>query len=228
MTDHEAAAQSAGPAPLDRFVRLCVPLTGFTAYELRSTGMAQLYFDTARREIGHRSLDAFLGVWEEAHQGGLGPSRLPALERELARALIYLWYTGAFPRIAPAAHAELRRDRPNQEFVASPESYPEGLVWRAFGGHPAGAKPPGFGTWGDEPPVLPTEAEIAARIAAEGAGPGGAVTYDADSYGSAGESGGSTPAHLLPGPRSSRAVSPSAVPPASSHPVRETSPEAGE
>ena len=99
---------------LDRFVRLCVPLTGFTAYDLHGTGMAQLYYDTARRELSPAHLDSFLGVWEEAYGKKQGPAQLPAKEKEIARALVYLWYTGAFPRIAPAVHAELRREGPNR------------------------------------------------------------------------------------------------------------------
>jgi hypothetical protein len=199
---------------LDRFVRLCVPLTGFTAYDLHGTGMTQLYYDTARRELGPAQLDSFFCVWEEAYGKKQGPAQLPAKEKEIARALVYLWYTGAFPRIAPAVHAELRREAPNREFMASPTSYPEGLVWRAFGGHPAGAKPPGFGTWAPAPPELPSEAQIAEQIAREAGSVAGraSTAYDSAVYGAIEDDGDGVPAHLLPGARVSRSVSPSAVP----------------
>ncbi|MFI0977173.1 hypothetical protein ACH4SP_09105 [Streptomyces sp. NPDC021093] len=210
----EAAAVE---APLTRFVRLCVPLTGFGAYDLHGTGMAQLYLDTARREVGAKHFADFLDVWEELLRTGQGPVQLPALERELGRALVYLWYTGAWPRLAPAVHAELRRERPNAESMASPTSYPEGLVWRSFGGHPAGAKPPGFGTWADDPPVLPAEAEIAREVLASSA------AYDPADYGPSDAVAQEVPGHLLPGARTSRSVPPSAVPFAAPHPepVRE-------
>ena len=74
---------------------------------------------------------------------------------EVARALTYLWYTGAWPRLAREAHGQLGGDKANVEFIVSPEAYTEGLVWRTFGGHPAGAKAPGFGTWALPPPALP-------------------------------------------------------------------------
>ncbi|MEU8893862.1 hypothetical protein [Streptomyces sp. NPDC048442] len=206
----------AGPVedPLTRFVRLCVPLTGFAAYDLHGTGMAQLYLDTARREVGATHFASFLEVWEELLKAGQGPVQLPKHERELARALVYLWYTGAWPRLAPAVHAQLRRERPNTESMASPTSYPEGLVWRSFGGHPSGAKPPGFGTWADNPPALPTEAEIAQVVLA---------AYEPEHYGPTGAVAQDVPAHLLPGARASRSVPPSAVPFAAPHPepVRE-------
>lgn len=220
-----------GPAvdPLvERFVRLCVPLTGFTGYDLHGTGMARLYFDTARRELGDGHFTEFLSTWEQEWGDGKGPAELPAKEREIARALVYLWYTGAWPRIAPAVHAELRRDRPNGEFMASATSYPEGLVWRAFRGHPGGAKPPGFGTWAYPPPQLPTEAQIAEAIkprsADEGEAAAGAYAYAPRAYGAVTDTldEESVPAHLLPGARVSRSVVPSAVPASAPDPAPDT------
>ncbi|MGC4947081.1 hypothetical protein ACLQ2N_12900 [Streptomyces sp. DT224] len=38
-------------------------------------------------------------------------------------------------------------------FVVSPDAYTEGLLWRAIGAHPAGAKAPGYGSWAS-PPAL--------------------------------------------------------------------------
>jgi hypothetical protein len=56
--------------------------------------------------------------------------------------------------LAPEAHGLLRREAANIEFVVSPDAYTEGLVWRTFNGHPAGAKAPGFATWALQPPPL--------------------------------------------------------------------------
>ncbi|WP_447002255.1 hypothetical protein ACRAKI_21230 [Saccharothrix isguenensis] len=36
-------------------------------------------------------------------------------------------------------------------FVVSPEAYTEGLLWRAIGAHPSGAKAPGYGSWANPP-----------------------------------------------------------------------------
>ncbi|WP_405449758.1 hypothetical protein OG350_24170 [Streptomyces achromogenes] len=38
-------------------------------------------------------------------------------------------------------------------FVVSPDAYTEGLLWRAIGAHPSGAKAPGYGSWVN-PPVF--------------------------------------------------------------------------
>ncbi|MFF4172365.1 hypothetical protein [Streptomyces sp. NPDC001744] len=38
-------------------------------------------------------------------------------------------------------------------FVVSPDAYTEGLLWRAIGAHPSGAKAPGYGSWA-QPPVF--------------------------------------------------------------------------
>ncbi len=180
------------------FVTLCVPLTGFPAYDLHGTGMAELYLDTARGQVGAERFAAFLAAWRAAVGKGAGPDTLSPVHREVARAVTYLWYTGAWPRLAPAAHAELRRQMANTEFMASAGSYPEGLVWRTFNGHPGGAKPPGYATWAMKPPPVATEAQIRAALR----------TSQAASPPVSGE----VPPHLLPGFRSAPSVSPSEVP----------------
>lgn len=46
------------------------------------------------------------------------------------------------------AHA---RDGRKPLFVVSPDAYTEGLLWRAIGAHPSGAKAPGYGSWANPP-----------------------------------------------------------------------------
>lgn len=132
-----------------RFAELGAALTGFAPYDLLATGMADLYLATARNQVGTAVLEAVL----EAVDRDLNALR--GADLEVARALTYLWYTGAWPQLAPEAHGLLRRAAPNIEFIVSPEAYTEGLVWRTFNGHPAGAKAPGFATWALKPPPLP-------------------------------------------------------------------------
>jgi hypothetical protein len=45
------------------------------------------------------------------------------------------------------------RDGRTPPFVVSPDAYTEGLLWRAIGAHPSGAKAPGYGSWAS-PPVF--------------------------------------------------------------------------
>ncbi len=132
-----------------QFAQRCAALTGFEPYDLLATGMADLYLETARDQVGATVVDAVLDAVDQ------DPNALSGTELEVARALTYLWYTGAWPRLAPEAHGLLRREAANVEFVVSPDAYPEGLVWRTFNGHPAGAKAPGFATWALKPPPLP-------------------------------------------------------------------------
>jgi hypothetical protein len=131
-----------------RFAQRSSVLTGFQPYDLLATGMAEAYLATARHQVGAAALDAALDAAEH------DPDSLSGIDLEVARAVTYLWYTGAWPRLAPEAHGLLRREAANIEFVVSPESYTEGLVWRTFNGHPAGAKAPGFATWALRPPPL--------------------------------------------------------------------------
>ncbi|MGH3913074.1 MAG: hypothetical protein ACRDTC_06650 [Pseudonocardiaceae bacterium] len=131
-----------------RFAERSMALTGFALYDLLATGMADLYLATARDQVGTAVLDEVLSAVEEDLDS------LSGTELEVARALTYLWYTGAWPQLAPEAHGALRREAANVEFVVSPDAYTEGLVWRTFNGHPAGAKAPGFATWALKPPPL--------------------------------------------------------------------------
>jgi hypothetical protein len=144
-----------------RFAQRCAVLTGFELYDLLATGMADLYLATARNQVGAAVLDKVLSVVDR------DPDSLSGTELEVARALTYLWYTGAWPRLAPEAHGLLRRETANIEFIASPDAYTEGLVWRTFNGHPAGAKAPGFATWALKPPPL-SWAEPPVPVAAPG------------------------------------------------------------
>lgn len=129
-----------------RFAQRCAVLTGFKLFDLLATGVADLYFATARDQVGAAVVDAVLAAVDR------DPAALSGTDLEVARALTYLWYTGAWPRLAPEAHGLLRREMANIEFVVSPDAYTEGLVWRTFDGHPGGAKAPGFGTWAFKPP----------------------------------------------------------------------------
>jgi hypothetical protein len=99
---------------------------------------------------------------------------LPDAELVLAAvcALTEMWYLGHWPALPAEAYALLTKNYgdhtdtmapavremttkgvpPNVSFVVSPQSYVESLVWRTFvGGHPLGAKPPGFGSWAVPP-----------------------------------------------------------------------------
>ncbi|MEU2393531.1 hypothetical protein [Streptomyces sp. NPDC007369] len=189
---------------VEDFVGLCVPLTGFPAFDLYATGMAERYLETARHQIGPDRFDEFRAAWTAAASARGGPQDLSPVHLEVARALTYMWLTGAWPRLAPAAHAALRREMANEEFVVAPEAYVEGLVWRTFHGHPSGAKPPGFGTWAVRPPAQPDTAALREDL--------GIGEFPCRTGLAAEVAPDAVPDHLLPGYRASRSIPPSAVP----------------
>ncbi|GGY01876.1 hypothetical protein [Streptomyces hiroshimensis] len=149
------------PAPsLDDFLTASAALTGFDAFELHATGMAELYHDTAREQVGDAALGRLLDALAAA--GGDPDGIADEIARDIARALAHTWYLGVWPQLAASVHTALGRQQANAAFTVSPEAYTEGLVWRTFHGHPAGAKPPGFGTWADPPPGAPAVARAGA------------------------------------------------------------------
>ncbi|MGK5549681.1 hypothetical protein ACSNOH_33905, partial [Streptomyces sp. URMC 127] len=140
-------------ASLDDFITASAALTGFDAFDLHATGMAARYHETALEQVGRPALGRFLHALAAA--GGDPDAISGETDRDIARAIAHMWYLGVWPQLAAPVHAALGRERANTAFTVSPEAYAEGLVWRTFGGHPAGAKPPGFGTWADPPPGAP-------------------------------------------------------------------------
>ncbi|MFM8005661.1 MAG: hypothetical protein ACKO86_12135, partial [Dolichospermum sp.] len=71
----------------------------------------------------------------------------------VARNIIKLWYTATWEKLPPAWEAWYGAGKENSHFIPSPQAYPEGLVWRAIGVNPPGAKGPGYGTWSEPPSV---------------------------------------------------------------------------
>ena len=64
---------------------------------------------------------------------------------------------------AGASRRRLRRSRP---VTASPQAYPDALLWRAVGSNPPGAKAPGYASWAHPPVFPPIPGEQAVPVAA--------------------------------------------------------------
>lgn len=191
------------PGNVQKFIEQCVVLTGFSEFDLHATGMGEAYLETARDQVGPARFEKFLKTLAQRKGALVKPEDLDPTDREIARAVVYLWYTGAWPRLAEAAHTELRPNAANTEFVVSAGSYVEGLVWHTFNGHPVGARPPGFGTWSVPPAELPSIDQIAREC--------GLSQGHEDGHPDGVEA--ATLARLRhPGPPTARHVAPSAVP----------------
>jgi hypothetical protein len=151
-------------ARLERFLELSAELTAFKVFELHGTGIAGDFMKTVEEIVGAAVLDAMLDIHGKLpKEGPNGLDRKGVVSRELlgnsrvgpvARNIIKLWYTGTWNRL-PSAWSERYGPAPrDRTFVVSPASYIEGLMWKAIGAHPAGAKGPGYGSW-RHPPKIP-------------------------------------------------------------------------
>jgi hypothetical protein len=142
------------PAELRTFIDLSVALTGFTEADLQSTGLVMLYFDELALVVGRTIRGRFL----KQAAGAPGTAMKDGnLWQPLAQNLLRLWYLGQWKRMPECwakAHFDDASRKDYDEFgrdadrVISPRSYQEGLVWRAIGVNPPGAKQPGFASWG--------------------------------------------------------------------------------
>ena|SRR5690349_71727 len=132
------------------FLTLCCELTGYDEYDLRGTGQLAAHLDTVDRQVGAGYLDGLLG---------LRPVPDDRTVRTAVRgAITKLWYVGIWAALPDPVYAILNgladgRLAPNITYIPSNEAYLNGLVWPAFGGHPMGGKPPGFGSWSTPPEV---------------------------------------------------------------------------
>ncbi len=71
----------------------------------------------------------------------------------LARNIISLWYLGIWNELPWYWWLQHGIGATNETRVVSSEAYKEGLLWRAMGAHPPGAKQPGYGSWSLPPQI---------------------------------------------------------------------------
>ncbi|WP_043267699.1 hypothetical protein [Streptomyces sp. CT34] len=161
----------------EQFVEMSVPLTGFHPEDLYATGMVEKYRDTLVERIGPgRAIDLYThyesvgkettALGREFYIPDPPPWPQDVLLADAARAVVKMWYVGAWYGLTSSAgEAKLREEQnayadvvpalPNVAFMVSPDAYVNGLVWKLSGGHPPGAKPTGYGSWSAEPAPIP-------------------------------------------------------------------------
>ena len=167
---------------LQRFLDFSSEVTAFAVFDLLGTGMADDYMKTVDVIVGPATLDELLQAYADLLQATPGVSavdRKPAMSREIlgstklgpiARNIIKLWYSGTWYKLSAAWSERFGPAPGDHTFVVSPSSYIEGLLWKAIGAHPAGAKAPGYGSWafppripefeGDPAPAKPNHASV--------------------------------------------------------------------
>jgi hypothetical protein len=156
----------------DRFLSFSSEVTAFTVFDLRGTGQAESYLSTVVRVVGEQTLtellDAYAGTARQ-------PRRLEAdifgSEKlgPIARNIIKLWYVGVWYSLPPAWIDRFGALEHDGTFTASAGAYPEGLLWRATGANPPGARAPGYGSWAHAPTFPPIPGDETAQPAAAAA-----------------------------------------------------------
>lgn len=150
-------------SPLHQFILGSVTLTGFNAAELWGTGLVRTYFDLLPSIVGEAMFGNFLTRWRYTYLRGEGDEEL--LEElvttqifedpdfgPIARNLVALWYTGMWNQLPAEWRNRNGASAQDITFIVSPQSYTEGLAWKAIHAHPPAAKPTGFGSWALPPP----------------------------------------------------------------------------
>jgi len=124
--------------------------------------MAKAYFSAAAEIVGLDVLRQIAGVYQRAvaDAGGDPDSLMRGLRAHLfaqsklgpvTRNLVKLWYSGYWYQLPDEWRKRHGTSERDVTFAVSAESYTEGLLWKAVGSNPPGAKAPGYGTWGDPP-----------------------------------------------------------------------------
>ena len=155
MSDHSAR--------IDEFVAFSSAVTGFSDFRLRGTGQVAAYLATLDEIVGEHVVGDLLAAFGGVARDDTDQKAVQrALRRDIfsddrlgpvARALIKLWYTGTWYELPAEWREYYGHTGLDRTFVVSASSYTEGLLWPAIGANPAGAKPPGYGTWALPPQV---------------------------------------------------------------------------
>ncbi|MFF6828442.1 hypothetical protein [Streptomyces longwoodensis] len=168
--------ETSAETELRAFVKFSATVTGFSEFDLWGTGQAEAYHRTAVQRLGPEGLQAAMASDPSADPAGPAD---PAVKSIIKLWYVGVWYrpeqagrldvaawtapgrSGGKPAVPEGSEAtpavpegsRAEGDRSSPPFVVSPAAYTEGLLWRAIGAHPSGAKAPGYGSWAT-PPAL--------------------------------------------------------------------------
>jgi hypothetical protein len=149
--------------PVERFIDLSAALTGFRRVDLLGTGKARVYYDEIVAIVGERIVSRLMAVGASVieRHGAAGVEdelRRRILDDELlgplSRNVMVMWYLGQWDQLPAEWRDRHGASALDEDRVISAAAYTEGLVWKAIGAHPQGAKPQGFGAWSFPPPDL--------------------------------------------------------------------------
>jgi hypothetical protein len=144
------------------FLAFSAEVTAFSEFDLEGTGQAESYADAVTSVVGEATLRELLDVYNRAEAG---EDRKAWLYRAifsdeklgpLARNIIKMWYVGIWYELPPEWTESFGALENDVTFSVSPAAYTEGLLWRAIGANPPGAKAPGYGSWAAPPRIEAT------------------------------------------------------------------------
>jgi hypothetical protein len=156
-----ATADQGRPGLFDSFLAVSVALTGFSEYDLLGTGLAEKYCDVMSEIVGRTLLEMVQAYANIAADSGSDATKLTEALRNglwadpklgpVSGNLVKMWYSGYWYQLRDRWRHAYGASERDVTHVVSAESYAEGLLWRAVGSNPSGAKAPGYGTWSDPP-----------------------------------------------------------------------------
>ncbi|ANF49079.1 hypothetical protein A0O34_00250 [Chryseobacterium glaciei] len=128
----------------DVFMAISGTLTGFSANELQSTGLAETYYKHILGQIETATFLEFLNVSKSILENSFSQDQLrnaiqseimadPGMQ-DMSNNIITMWYLGTW-----------------EGTYVNELSYKESLVWNVMHAHPPGAKQPGFKSWAVQP-----------------------------------------------------------------------------
>lgn len=149
---------------LDDFLSLSVDLTAFDKTDLLGTGLAGEYLAKIRAACRDEVIASLLAAHKAARDEAAGdPGRLDRALRHrifsddclgpVARNVIKLWYAGMWYGLPPEWTDAYGAQAAAETSTVTAASYQEGLLWRAIGANPPGAKAPGYGSWAAPPRI---------------------------------------------------------------------------
>jgi len=151
---------------MEQFLSLSVILTGYSKADLLGTGLAQQYYDQLLSVVDEDICgELWTAVRKVVSETGNNPEKADREVRKkvlasptlgpLASNIIKMWYLGSWSQLPQAWRNQNGAKANDVDQVISAAAYAEGLIWRAIGSHPQGAKQPGFGSWALPPRKMP-------------------------------------------------------------------------
>ena len=112
---------------LERFTAFSAAVTGFTAFDVRGTGLTESFLSTITEILGDQLVEELLGAWDRAEAGAQGDAAKleNVLRREMfsdeklgpiARNVVKLWYVGIWYEL-PREWMDSLRDARAQRHV---------------------------------------------------------------------------------------------------------------